>query len=461
MKKFSVGLIGLGVMGAHLARNLASKGYRTMVFNRSPEKTDAFLLQFGGKNLRGEKSIESFVAALEAPRRIIVMVNAGEAVDQVIAELLPSLEEGDLIMDGGNSHYHDTMRREQQLASKKIHFIGCGISGGAEGALNGPSIMPGGTSQAYLQMKDMLEAIAAKDFRGLPCVMHVGPDGAGHYVNMIHNGIEYALLQTIAEAYDLLKRLLMFSPDQIAKVFEDWNQGRLQSFLFGLCVKVLRKKDSVTKGYLIDVLSDAAAQKGTGTWTVIDALEKGIPIPSIAEAVFMRSISSKKQLRHELAKRFPKANMFHAEKSDVFLKKMEASVFASWMSIFDQGMRLISQASDQHHWSLDRSEISRIWQGGCIIRTQLLESISLAMKSGNEHFFFDQCGPSANSWRETVSTAVLKGVPIPALSSALFYYEAMSTERLPLNLVQGLRDAFGMHGFERLDRSGECHADWS
>lgn len=468
MPKADIGLIGLAVMGANLARNIANKGFQTVVYNRTTETMKTYIKEFGMEKLTGVETIEEFVESISAPRKIIIMVKAGGPVDAVINQLVPLLDEGDMIIDCGNSNYRDTMRRSEELKEKNLQFVGCGVSGGEEGALNGPSLMPGGSPESWEYLKPIWEAIAAKDFDGSPCVTHVGEGAAGHYVKMVHNGIEYAVMQMIAEAYDLLKRIYQLSPDDIADIFAEYNKGRLESFLFEIVQPVLRKKDDQTDGYLIDMILDKAGQKGTGKWTAIDALDRGVGLSSISEAVFARVNSSFKKQRSELSGFFPKEFGSPEIEKEVFIKKLEEALYAGMLSAYAQGLELIKLSAAENKWEVNLSEISRIWEGGCIIRAKILKFLTDTFKSsgkGNPHLFElteiqEALQIALPAWRELVSLSIQSAIPTPCLSSALQYVDASTTERLPANLIQGLRDFFGAHTYERIDQEGSFHTDW-
>lgn len=364
MKKAQIGLIGLAVMGANLARNIASKDFDIIVYNRTKEKTAEFIKQYGNAHLSGEmQDLSNFVASIERPRKIIIMVQAGKPVDAVIEELLPYLDADDCIIDCGNSYYRDTIRREAYLAPKSIHFVGCGVSGGEEGALHGPSIMPGGSKENYVRLRPILEAIAARDFNGQACVTHIGTGASGHFVKMVHNGIEYAVMQIMAESYDALRKLYGLSAPGIADIFEDYSKGKLGSYLFDISLKVLRKEDEFKKGEsLVDYILDRAGQKGTGKWTAIDALERNVCVPTIAEAVFARNISANKKLRTELSTVFEEFHGKNLPPLNKFLPLLKNGLYASILSAYAQGYDLISQASREEGWDVNLAEVSRIWE---------------------------------------------------------------------------------------------------
>lgn len=467
MEHYEVGLIGLATMGANLARNISGRGVRTVVFNRTAEKTREYIKEFGNDDLVGKEDLKSFVKALEKPRKIIVMVKAGEPVDEVIQLLLPHLEAGDSIIDCGNSNYLDTVRRAKELQEKEIHFVGCGVSGGEEGALNGPSLMPGGSDRSYEMLKPIWMKIAAKDFQGYPCVTHVGEDGAGHYVKMVHNGIEYAVMQIMAEAYDLLRKVYKLSPEKIADIFTKYGKGKLESYLFEIAVPVLRKKDKEKRGHLIDHILDKAGQKGTGKWTAIEGLDRAVGVSSISEAVFARVNSGEKDLRTRLAESYSQTSHKPEMKVKEFIEKLEAALYGSLLSMYAQGFELIKKAAEENNWNIDLSEISRIWQGGCIIRAKMLQFLTEMYKKAEGrphllevHEIQESINEAFPDWRDIVSLSVQHGVPTPGLTSSLQYVDAMRSDQLPANLIQGLRDYFGAHTYERTDKPGNFHTKW-
>lgn len=468
-KKSDVGLVGLGVMGSSLARNIAGKSFATSVFNYTPERTKEFEKEFGGPNLIATYSYRDFIKSLQRPRKVIVMVTAGQAVDAVIKSILPYLEQGDIVIDAGNSFYKDTQRRHRELKSKKIQFVGMGVSGGEEGALKGPSIMPGGEPAAWKEMKSILEAIAAKDFSGKPCVTHVGADGAGHYVKMIHNGIEYAIMQLMAESYSYLKNIYGLKPPQIADIFERYYKGKLNSYLFEIALPVLRRKDDLTgKGYLVDAILDRAGSKGTGQWASVDALERGISIASITEAVFARYESAAKEDRLKLAQLYPKSGRSKKLPLKTFTDLLEDALYAAMISCYAQGYNLIQKTAAEEGWKVNIAEITRIWEGGCIIRAKLLNVLHKAYaqsKLKNSPLLavpgivklMKQHVPEL---QKLVGVVGASGISIPAFASSLFYFQNMISEELPANFLQGLRDYFGAHTYERRDRPGKFHTEW-
>lgn len=464
MNKGNVGIIGLAVMGANLARNIAGHGFKTMVFNRTAEKTKKFLHDFGNKNLSGEVTLKKFVAALEKPRKIILMVKAGEAIDELIAQLKPLLSRGDIIIDGGNSHYRDTERRQSDLSKGGIHLIGMGISGGEEGALHGPSLMPGGEQKAYRQLSKILESIAAKDFSGGKCVTYIGPGASGHFVKMVHNGIEYGLMQIIAESYDLLKKMERLSNKKLAGIFARWNKEN-KSFLFEITAKILSRKDPITDKNLIDLIKDSAQQKGTGKWTSEAAFEFGVSAPSIHAAVDARIISGAIKNR-QAGKTFQKSiNKIRAPKN--FTEMIKDAVELSTICCYFQGFDLLQTASKKNKWNLNLGEIARIWRGGCIIRSKLLEDLQKAFskntkkaKIAKQKLIKNFRGKAQQNWRSVIAMGIQNGIPLSTIGASLSYYDAISAKHLPQNLIQAQRDFFGAHGYERIDRPGSFHTDW-
>ncbi|PIR74269.1 MAG: phosphogluconate dehydrogenase (NADP(+)-dependent, decarboxylating) [Candidatus Magasanikbacteria bacterium CG10_big_fil_rev_8_21_14_0_10_47_10] len=459
------GIVGLGTMGSALARNIESRGLRVSVYNRHADKTAAFLKSYPDSGFTGSKSLRTFALSLATPRKIMLMVDAGPAVDAVIASLLPHLQKGDIIVDGGNSHYRDTQRREKALSEKSIFFIGCGVSGGEEGALKGPSLMPGGNAAAYKKVAPVFKAIAAKDFSGEPCVTRVGANGAGHYVKMVHNGIEYGIMQLLAETYHLLSTVYGMPPPRIAQMFASWNRGKHHSYLFEIVQHVLLAQDDTKKGYLINAISDVAAAKGTGMWASLDALDRGVPVPTITEAVYARYISADKTRRAVLQKKYShsyRRNGLPNNPADL----IGDALYAAIISTFAQGYDLIARAAQEEKWQINLAEISRIWEGGCIIRAKLLKTFHAAFAASPHAHLFETKQVQSLVQRHApklalfVSGANSSGIPLPAFSSSLYYYESIREHRLPSNLIQGLRDYFGAHGFERTDRSGTFHADW-
>ncbi|OQS13177.1 phosphogluconate dehydrogenase (NADP(+)-dependent, decarboxylating) [Nocardia donostiensis] len=463
-----IGVTGLAVMGSNIARNFARNGYTVALHNRSIAKTDALLEAHGsdGDFVRTE-TIEEFVAALQRPRRVLIMVQAGAATDAVIEELAAVMEPGDIIIDGGNALYTDTIRREASLRKRGLNFVGAGISGGEEGALNGPSIMPGGPKESYASLGPMLEAIAAK-VDGTPCCTHIGPDGSGHFVKMVHNGIEYADMQLIGEAYHLFRDALGFDAGQIADVFTQWNSGDLESYLVEITAEVLRQVDAKTGQPLVDVIVDAAEQKGTGRWTVKAALDLGVPVTGIAEAVFARALSGSRDQRK--AATGLASGTLAGKPSDVaqFTEDIRQALYASKVVAYAQGFDQIAAGSEEYGWELRPGDLATIWRGGCIIRARFLNRIKEAYDQNPQlpslilaPYFRDAIATAIDSWRRVVSTATLLGIPVPAFASSLSYYDALRAERLPAALTQGQRDFFGAHTYERIDAEGKFHTLWS
>jgi len=461
----NIGVTGLGVMGRNLARNFARHGYSVALHNRTASRVTDTMEQFGHEGtFIPAQSAEEFVQSLERPRRIVIMVNAGEATDAVIDEFVPLLEPGDMLIDGGNAHFHDTRRRESALRDKQLHFVGMGVSGGEEGALNGPSIMPGGSKESYQALGPMLETISAH-VDGTPCCTHIGADGAGHFVKMVHNGIEYADMQLIAEAYDLLRYGAGQEPAQIAETFRRWNEGRLDSYLIEITAEVLAHTDADTGKPFIDIVLDQAEQKGTGRWTVQDALDLGVPVSGIAEAVFARSLSGHGDLRAAV-RGLPGPD--RSGSAEGLTDKIEQALYASKLVSYAQGWNMIDAGSREYGWDIDQGQIAVIWRGGCIIRAAFLDRIRAAYQNDadlptllTDEYFSDQIAAAQDSWREVVATAVRLGIPAPGFSAALAYYDAIRAERLPAALIQGLRDYFGAHTYRRTDRDGSFHTLWA
>lgn len=469
--KAKIGLIGLGVMGENLALNIERNGFPISIYNRTVERVDEFINARGkGKQVFGYHDDKSFVESLERPRKIILLVKAGAPVDQTVEKLLPFLEKDDIIIDGGNSHFTDTIRREKDLAVKGIRFIGSGVSGGEEGALWGPSLMPGGDKKAYEEIKPIWEAIAAKSSDG-PCVTYLGPNGAGHFVKMVHNGIEYGDMQLIAEIYDVMKRGLGLKANQIGDIFEEWNKGILDSFLIEITAKILSVTDPETGKFLVDLIVDKAGQKGTGKWTGEIALDLGIAIPTIDAALTGRLLSALKDERVVASKKLtgPSDVSVNAADSKKVLAALQDALYASKVCSYAQGMALIRAGSNEYKWNVDLSECARIWEGGCIIRAKLLQTIKQAFKrQGDVNNLLVDPEFSAwivehqANWRYAVTTAVNAGIPVPALSASLAYFDSYRCANLPQNLTQAQRDFFGAHTYERIDKpdAGFMHTDW-
>jgi len=471
----TIGLTGLAVMGRNLARNIANHGHTIAVHNRTTARTTALVEEFGdeptehGGAFVATESLEGFVAAIQRPRAIIVMVKAGEPTDAVIDDLVPLLDEGDIVVDAGNAHFTDTLRRQQALEEKGLHFVGMGVSGGEVGALEGPSIMVGGSEHAFEVLGPVVMAIAAQ-VDGTPCAAHVGPDGAGHFVKMVHNGIEYADMQLIAESYDLLRSVAGLEPAEIADVFDEWNGGDLESFLIEMTADVLRHTDAETGKPFVDVVRDAAEQKGTGRWTVQSALDLGVPITGIAEATFARSLSghtAQRAAAQEMFSTTPEEQRVEVDR-DTFVDQVRAALYASKVVAYAQGFDQIAAGSEEHDWDVDLGETAAIWRGGCIIRAQFLDRIKEAYAAEPDlttllttPYFADAVKDSVDAWREVVATAARSGVPTPAFSSSLAYFDGLRRTRLPAALIQGLRDNFGAHTYERTDREGTFHTTWA
>lgn len=467
-----IGVVGLAVMGSNLARNFAHKGHTVAVYNRSVEKTHRLMEEHGEEgNFIPSETIEDFVASLERPRRAIIMVKAGAATDAVINQLADAMEEGDIIIDGGNALYTDTIRREKEIAARGLHFVGAGISGGEEGALNGPAIMPGGPAKSYESLGPLLESIAAH-VDGTPCVTHIGPDGAGHFVKMVHNGIEYADMQVIGEAYQLLRYAAGMEPVEIAGVFSEWNTGDLDSYLVEITAEVLRQVDEETGRPLIDVIVDAAGQKGTGRWTVKAALDLGIPVIGIGEAVFARALSGATSQREAARGQLPSGQLadFAEEHEDreAFIEDVRRALYASKLVAYAQGFDEIKAGSAEHDWGVDPRDLATIWRGGCIIRAKFLNRIREAYDTNPElesllldPYFKGELGDLMDSWRRVVVTATKLGLPVPVFASSLSYYDSLRAERLPAALIQGQRDFFGAHTYQRVDKEGTFHTLWS
>ena len=474
-----IGVTGLAVMGANLARNLARNGYTVALHNRTVARTDALINSYSaeGSFVRTE-SLKELVEALEPPRRVLVMVKAGAPVDAVIDELVPLLDAGDIVIDAGNSFYEETRRREEALRQQGLHFVGVGVSGGEEGALHGPSIMPGGSAESYQTLGPMLEKIAA-EYHGDPCCAWVGTDGAGHYVKMVHNGIEYADMQVIGEAYDLMRSLAGLEPGQQAQVFRDWNTTDLASYLIEISSEVLEQEDELTGRALVDVITDSAGQKGTGRWTAISGLQVGSPVSTIAESVFARSISSQQQLREQTQQVFTAGISTNVAAEDLygsgearqdFVEDVRKALYASKLVSYAQGFDMLTAAGQDYGWDLDMRTIASLWRAGCIIRADLLDTIMKAYQAPTDEQpanlllaeeFTEAINECLPAWRRVVAAAATYGVPAPVFSSSLAYYDALRAKRLPASLTQGLRDYFGAHTYQRIDKPGTFHTRWS
>ena len=464
-----IGLTGLAVMGRNLARNMARHGHTVALHNRTTEKMQALLDEHGDEGgFVGSESMEDFVASIKKPRAVVIMVKAGEATDAVIDELVPLLDEGDIVVDGGNAHFEDTLRRQGALKEQGLHFVGMGVSGGEVGALEGPSIMVGGSDHAYERLGPIVEDIAAH-VDGTTCATHVGPDGAGHFVKMVHNGIEYADMQLIAEAYDVLRHVLDRTPAELAKVFEEWNQGDLESFLIQMTAEVLAHEDGQTGKPFIDIVEDAAEQKGTGRWTVQSALDLGVPVTGIAEATFARSISGHTEQREAARKVFEQpGEPPEVEDEDAFVEDVRAALYAAKVVAYAQGFDQIVAGSDEHEWDVSPGDLATIWRDGCIIRARFLDRIREAYETEpdlttlmTQEYFAQALKDGEAGWRRVVATATAAGIPVPTFSSSLSYFDALRRERLPAALVQALRDNFGAHTYRRVDQEGTFHTRWA
>ena len=465
-----IGVTGLAVMGRNLARNLARHGFVVALHNRTSARTRSLVAEHGDEgHFVPSESLPDFVASLERPRAVIIMVQAGGPTDAVIDELSPLMEPGDIVIDCGNAHFADTRRRDAALRSQGLHFVGTGVSGGEEGALLGPSIMPGGSAESYQKLGPMFESIAAR-VDGTPCCVHVGPDGAGHFVKMVHNGIEYADMQLIAEAYDLLRTGLAADPAEIADIFRTWNDGALESFLIEITADVLGHVDAATGRPFVDIVLDQAEQKGTGRWTVQSALDLGVPITGIAEATFARSLSGHADQRAAARATFADvhAEPWVVDDRDTFVEDVRKALYASKVVAYAQGFDHIAAGSDEYDWNIDRGAMATIWRGGCIIRARFLDRIREAYDKDPAlpsllvaPYFAGAVSDGVASWRRVVADAARAGVPTPAFSSSLAYFDGLRRERLPAALIQGLRDNFGAHTYRRVDRDGVFHTQWA
>ncbi|WP_169976535.1 decarboxylating NADP(+)-dependent phosphogluconate dehydrogenase [Tautonia rosea] len=467
-----IGLIGLAVMGENLVLNMEDHGFTVAVYNRTTSRVDAFLADRAkGKKIIGCHGIEELVASLKSPRKIMIMVKAGAAVDAVIDQLVPHLDKGDILIDGGNTHYPDTTRRTRALKEKGLQFIGTGVSGGEEGALKGPSIMPGGDPEAWPHVKPIFQAIAAKVDGGTPCCDWVGPEGAGHYVKMVHNGIEYGDMQLICEAYHLLHSLLGFSADALHEVFDRWNSGPLDSYLIEITRDIFGYRDPESGKPMVDLILDTAGQKGTGKWTVVSSADLGVPLTLIAEAVYARCLSALKDERVRASKILKgPADAGYSGNIQQFVDDIEMALYASKIMSYAQGFALMNAMAKESGWTIDNGKVALMWRGGCIIRSAFLGKIKESFDRSHDldnlmldPYFHSEIERAQNGWRRVVSVAVSHGIPIPAMSSALAYYDGYRSERLPTNLLQAQRDYFGAHTYERIDRSrGEFfHTNWT
>lgn len=468
MEKLQIGVVGVGVMGKSLALNFESKGYSVALYDISKEKVDDIIEENRGKNLVGTHIVEEFVNSLESPRKILLMVNAGEITDKAIDSLVPHLDKGDILIDGGNTYFVDTIRRNKRLAEEGINFIGAGVSGGEEGALKGPSIMPGGQKDAYEKVKDMLENISAK-VNNEPCCSYIGPNGAGHYVKMVHNGIEYGDMQLICEAYFFLKQTLDLTAEEFHEIFTEWNKGELNSYLIEITADIFKKKDEETGKPLVDVILDTAGQKGTGKWTSQSALDLGISLPIITESVFARCISALKEERVNASKVLsgPKDKAAIGVEKAELIEAVRQALYMSKICSYAQGFTQLKAASEEYDWNLDFGSISMLWRGGCIIRAAFLQNIKEAYETNTDlpnllldPYFKEIVESYQGGLRQIISMAVQQGIPIPAFSAAISYYDSYRTAKLPANLLQAQRDYFGAHTYKRVDKEGTFHTKW-
>ncbi|WP_207453759.1 NADP-dependent phosphogluconate dehydrogenase [Desertivibrio insolitus] len=465
----NIGVVGLAVMGSNLARNLASReGNTVAVYNRTWERTETLITEHPEAGFIASETIEDFVASLQKPRTAIIMVQAGRGTDAVIDQLANLMEPGDIIVDGGNALFTDTIRREEAIRAKGLHFVGTGISGGEEGALNGPSIMPGGTKESYETLGPILASIAARADDGEPCVTHIGENGAGHFVKMIHNGIEYADMQLIAEAYDLLRNAAGYEPAEIADIFDDWNKGDLDSYLIEITAQVLRQVDAKTGKPFVDIVLDQAGSKGTGVWTVQNALDLGIPVSGIGEAVFARALSSKPAQRAAASDLPGPESPLTVEDREQFVEDVRRALYASKIVAYSQGFDAIVAGAEKYGWEIDLGAVAKIWRAGCIIRARFLGQITEAYTQTPDlvalvtaPYFREAVTGAQQSWRRVVADATWAGVPVPGFASALSYYDGLRAARLPAALIQGQRDFFGAHTYKRVDEEGSFHTLWS
>jgi len=470
-KKSDIGLVGLAVMGENLVLNMESHGFQVAVFNRTTSKVDAFMDgRAKGKNIVGCHNIEELIASLERPRKVFLLVKAGAAVDAIIDSIIPHLEPGDIIIDGGNSHFPDTIRRTAYVESKGFLYIGTGVSGGEEGALKGPSIMPGGSVAAWPHVKEIFQSVAARVEDGSPCCEWLGNDGAGHFVKMVHNGIEYGDMQMICEAYSIMRNVLGMPPAEISTVFGEWNEGELDSYLIEITRDILARTDDETGKPMVDVIMDKAGQKGTGRWTSVTALDLGVPAQTIAEAVFARALSAIKDERLVASQKLAGPKEQFIGDKQAFLEQLRQALFASKICSYAQGYQLMQAAAAEYEWDLNYGEIALMWRGGCIIRARFLRNIKEAYDNNPglqnlllDDFFKSAIEKSQSGWRKVIATAVEHGVPVPAFSSALAYYDGYRSAVLPANLLQAQRDYFGAHTYERVDKpAGEYfHTNWT
>lgn len=468
MNKQQIGVIGLAVMGKNLALNLESRGFEVAVYNRSFDKTQELVTEATGRNLYGYDALGDFVASLETPRKILMMVKAGTPTDDTIAQLIPLLEIDDIVIDGGNSYFIDTQRRASELEIHGIQFVGAGVSGGEQGALEGPAIMPGGTRETYAFIEPFLTAISAK-VEGDPCCTYIGPDGAGHYVKMVHNGIEYGDMQLICEAYHLLKEVIGAEPEELHQIFKEWNESELNSYLIEITQDIFTKIDPDTGKRVVDIIKDSAGQKGTGKWASQNALDLGVPLPVITESVFMRYLSSLGEERKLASTLFdkPVIKQISGNRKD-FIELIRKALYASKICSYAQGFAQMKMASETYGWELNYGNISMIFRGGCIIRAQFLQNIKNAFDTDAslsnlllDDYFKNIVNEYQQAWREVVAVAALNGISVPAFASALSYFDAYRTAYLPANLLQAQRDYFGAHTFERVDKEGSFHYQWN
>lgn len=471
MMSADIGLIGLAVMGENLVLNMESKGFTVAVFNRTTSKVDDFINgRAKGKKIIGCHSLEELVKSLKKPRKVMMMVMAGPAVDQLIKQIIPFLDKGDILIDGGNTHFPDTTRRMKEVEAQGFLYLGTGVSGGEEGALHGPSLMPGGSKDAWVHLKPIFQSICAKVEDGAPCCDWVGEEGAGHFVKMVHNGIEYGDMQLICEAYHLLKSVLGLSNDELHQVFKEWNEGDLDSYLIEITRDIFAKKDDETNKYVVDQILDVAGQKGTGKWTVVAALDMGMPLTMIGEAVFSRNLSAIKEDRVEASKILTGPTINFKGDKKTFINSIRDAIYASKIVSYAQGYLLMRAAAKEFNWQLNYGGIALMWRGGCIIRSRFLGKIKAAYDANPnlnnlllDPYFKEVAEKCQKGWREVASTALLNGIPIPAITSALSYYDGYRCERLPANLLQAQRDYFGAHTYERLDhpRGQYFHTNWT
>ncbi len=467
MKKQQIGVVGLAVMGKNLALNIESKGFSVAVYNRSAEKTNELLAEAQGKDFVGTYNIEEFVQSLEIPRKILIMVKAGQPTDDTINQLVPFLDQGDILIDGGNAYFPDTQRRNKDLQEQGFRFIGAGVSGGEEGALKGPAIMPGGQKDAYELVEPILTAISAK-VDGEPCSTYIGEDGAGHYVKMVHNGIEYGDMQLIGEAYHLLKDVLNLSTAELHDIFTEWNKGELDSYLIEITADIFKKIDPDTGKPMVDVILDSAGQKGTGKWTSQSALDLGVPLSIITESVFARFISAMKEERVAASKLLsgPVVSSYDGDPKE-FIEAVRKALYTSKIASYAQGFAQMRAASDAYNWDLNYGRIAMIFRGGCIIRARFLQNIKDAYDRNPDlnnllldDYFSQIVDNYQEAWRKVIAIGVTRGIPVPAFASALAYYDSYRSAQLPANLLQAQRDYFGAHTFQRLDKEGSFHFQW-